>query len=53
MRETGVIENMDTIESHIGGHSFSMVLVWDISLDDHAVIAGNDTINLIGVFICK
>ena len=51
--KTGVIKNPDTIEFHIGGHSFSMAPVWDISLDDHAVITGNDTINLIGVFISK
>lgn len=53
MGETGVIKNADTIEFHIGGHSFIMAPVWDISLDDHTIIAGNDTINLIGVFICK
>lgn len=51
--ETGGIKNTDTVELHIGGHSFRMAPVWDIPLDDHAVITGNDTINLIGVFICK
>lgn len=44
---------MDTVDLHIGGHGFHMTPVWDISLDDHAVITGNDTINLSGVFICK
>ena len=48
-----VIKNADIIELHIGGHGFRMAPVWDISLDDHAVITGNDTINLISVFICK
>lgn len=51
--ETGVIINTDTIELHIGGHSFRMAPVWDISLDDYAVITSNDTTNLISVFICK
>ena len=53
LRETGIIKNTDTVELHICGHCISMAPVRDISLDDHAVITGNDAVNFIDVFIRK
>ena len=43
--EIGIIKNADAVALHICGHSIVMTPVWDISLYDHAGIAGNDTIN--------
>ena len=49
----GIIKNTDTVEFHIGSHCFRMAPVWDISLNDHAVITGNDAMNFISVFISE
>ncbi len=49
----GIIKNTDTVELHIGSHCFRMAPVRDVSLDNHAVIAGNNAINFISVFICE
>ena len=53
LKENGIIKNTDTVELHICGHCISMAPVRDISLDDHAVITGNDAVNFISVFIRK
>ena len=49
----GIIKNTDTVEFHIGSHCFRMAPVWDISLNDHAVMTGNDAMNFISVFISE
>ena len=51
--ETCKIENTDVVGFHIGCHAIRMAPSGNIPLDDHAVIAGDDTINLVSVFIRK
>ena len=53
LREIRIIKNADVVGFHICGHCISMAPVRDVSLDDHAIIAGNDAKNFISVFICK
>ena len=52
-KEEQVIKVVTGILLHICGHCISMAPVRDISLDDHAVITGNDAVNFISVFIRK